>query len=218
MSSGSAHFFSYSPSTGRINNLGGSGSGGNNNGEMGDDIFQYFTPPPPPPPRNNTAEDGRERPPTSDGTPSPLGNFVQNLLTNMLGQNVDITTTIQSNDGEGNGGSADGNGQDGRPMVFFGNMVDGNVRLQPIPAGQAMPGGMPNLAAAAAAAAANANAGERNEDGGNTNPGTENNNNNNNEDPRGNNIARFVEYISNYANINTKQSSTILICHDRWCY
>jgi hypothetical protein len=196
MPSGSAHFFSYSPSTGRLNNLG----GGNNNGEMGDDIFQFFTPPPPPPPppppRNNTAEDGRERPPTSDGSPSPLGNFVQNLLTNMLGQNVDITTTVQSNDGEG-GGGIDGNGQDGRPMVFFGNMVDGNVRLQPMPAGQTMPGGMPNLAAAAAAAAAanaaNANTGERNEDGENTNRGTENNNGN--EDPRGNNIARFAEYV-----------------------
>ncbi|KAI9476537.1 MAG: hypothetical protein EXX96DRAFT_454088, partial [Benjaminiella poitrasii] len=39
---GSAQFFTYSPSTGRLNNL-----AGNNGGEMGDDIFQFFTPPRP---------------------------------------------------------------------------------------------------------------------------------------------------------------------------
>ncbi|KAI8637909.1 hypothetical protein BD408DRAFT_352814 [Parasitella parasitica] len=164
---GSAHFFSYSPSTGRINNLGGGASG---HGEMGDDIFQYFTPPPPS--RDNNAEDGRERPPTSDGSPSPLGNFVQNLLSNMLGQNVDINTTTQPSDAEGGT-----HGADGRPMVFFGNMVDGNVRFQPMSAGQSMPGGMPNFPD------------EHNENGENTNSGTRNSNNN--EDPRGNNIARY---------------------------
>jgi hypothetical protein len=58
-----------------------------------------------------------------------LGNFVQNLLTNMLGQNVDISQT--------------NNTDPTRPMVFFGNMVDGNMRFQPMPSNGAMPGGMP---------------------------------------------------------------------------
>ncbi|CEP10883.1 hypothetical protein [Parasitella parasitica] len=167
---GSAHFFSYSPSTGRMNN----------HGEMGDDIFQYFTPPPPS--RNNDAEDGRERHPASDGSPSPLGNFVQNLLSNMLGQNVDINTTTQPSDGEGAT-----HGADGRPMVFFGNMVDGNLRFQPMPAGQSMPGGMPNFTGSR-------NLDEQNEDGENANSGTRNNNNN--EDLRGNNIASLLQFLS----------------------
>jgi hypothetical protein len=142
-----AQFFTFSP--GRLN------------GEMGDDIFQYFTPPPPPRPaseqqQQQSQHDEDETARTSDN-PSPLGNFVQNLLTNMLGQNVDISQT---------------NTDSTRPMVFFGNMVDGNVRFQPVPSNGAMPGGMPGGMPEGAEA-----------EGGENNRG-------NREENRGNNIAR----------------------------
>ncbi|CAO3607638.1 unnamed protein product [Mucor fragilis] len=163
---------------------------------MGDDIFQFFTPTPAPA-RGNTTEDGRERPPTTEGPPSPFGNIVQNLLTNILGQNPDVAAATQNSDREGGGGEgdagADGHNHDGRPMVFFGNMVDGNVRFQSVPAGQTMPGSMPNLGATlAAAAAAAANTDEPSPDGENTNSGARNNN----EDRRGNHIANLLQFLS----------------------
>ncbi|KAL9553055.1 hypothetical protein PS6_004153 [Mucor atramentarius] len=188
---GSSHYFEFNPATGRMNHVSGGGNGNaNNHGEMGDDIFQFFTPTPAAA-RSNTTEDGRERPPTTDGTPSPLGNIVQNLLTNILGQSPDIAAATQNNDGEA-GERGDGHNHDGRPMVFFGNMVDGNVRFQSVPAGQTMPGGLPNLGATLAAAAAATNADEHTEDGENTNSGTRNNN----EDRRGNHIANLLQFLS----------------------
>ncbi|KAK4509099.1 Transketolase [Mucor velutinosus] len=201
----SRHYFEYNPATGRLNPLPGGGSNAHNHGEMGDDIFQFFTPTPAPARSNtnssNTTEDGRERPPATEGPPSPFGNIVHNLLTNLLGQSPDIVAATQNNDGEGEAGAgaggeggngADGHDHDGRSMVFFGNMLDGNVSFQSVPAGQAMPGGLPNLGATLAAAAAAANADERNEDGDSTNPGTRNTN----EDRRGNHIANLLQFLS----------------------
>ncbi|KAL9556353.1 hypothetical protein MBANPS3_001904 [Mucor bainieri] len=192
----SSHYFEYSPATGRLNPLPGGGNHPHHHhGEMGDDIFQFFTPAPASA-RNSTADDGRERPPTAEGPPSPFSNIVQNLLTNILGQTPDMAAATQNNDAEGGGGGGGegADGADGRPMVFFGNMVDGNMRFQSVPAGQTMPGGLPNLGAtlAAAAAAAAANPEERNEDADNTNPGTRNTN----EDRRGNHIANLLQFLS----------------------
>lgn len=142
------------------------------NGEVGDDIFQFFAPQPPPRSGSEQQQPSQQEPSqqqqqpqqqqqhghdddtarTSDNT-SPLGNFVQNLLTNMLGQNVDINQT---------------NTDSTRPMVFFGNMVDGNMQFQPMPPNGTMPGGMPEGA-----------------DG-----DTDENTRGNREENRGNNIAR----------------------------
>ncbi|GAN03740.1 E3 ubiquitin-protein ligase RNF115-like [Mucor ambiguus] len=194
----SSHYFEYSPATGRLNPLPGGGGNAHNHGEMGDDIFQFFTPTPARNNNSSTADQERERPPTTEAPPSPFGNIVQNLLTNILGNNPDIAVATQNNDTEGEGGEggngADGHNHDGRPMVFFGNMVDGNVRFQPVSGSQTMPGGLPNLGAtlAAAAAAAAANPDERNEDGDDTNPGTRNTN----EDRRGNHIANLLQFLS----------------------
>ncbi|GAA5813109.1 hypothetical protein MFLAVUS_006578 [Mucor flavus] len=102
-----AHIFSYSPSTGRINNI---------NGSNEDDLYQYFTP------RTNTEEGAENNVP-------PLGNFVQNLLTNILGPNIELPANT-GGDGEATT----------RPMMFYGSMVDGNMRFQPVPG---MPGAMP---------------------------------------------------------------------------
>ncbi|KAI8356579.1 hypothetical protein EDC96DRAFT_446290 [Choanephora cucurbitarum] len=151
---GAAHFFSYSPSTGRVR-------------EMGDDIFQYFAP--------RSAEGNQEERPSNgqhDQPTTPISNFVQNLLTNMLGQNVDLAA---GGTPTGEGHERPEEGEAGRPMIFFGNMVDGNVRFEPMPAGAGrMPGSMP-----------------RNREGEDSN----NNNNENSEtnttpEMRGNSIAR----------------------------
>lgn len=93
---------------------------------MGDDIFQYFTPP------SNTNTTGGDDNSTTEGGSGnpPLGNFLQNLLTSMLGQNVEL-----------NGINTDDGGNTNRtPRMFVGSMVDGNVRFQP------MPGSMPTTA------------------------------------------------------------------------
>lgn len=97
------------------------------NGSNEDDVFQYFSP------RtannnNNGEENNNNNNERTDGSDSPLGNFVQSLLTNMLGQNIEIPNTPEA-------------GQDGssRPMMFYGSMVDGNMRFQPVPS---MPGSM----------------------------------------------------------------------------
>ncbi|KAI8081886.1 uncharacterized protein B0P05DRAFT_468618 [Gilbertella persicaria] len=125
---GAAHFFSYSPSTGRLRNL--------NQGDMGDDMFQYFTPRRQQEQHQQTEEEEEERGEGGGGgprqtdtneTPSPLGNFVQSILTNMLGSQVDMENT---------------NENENRPMIFLGNMVDGNMRFEPMP-GRDMPGSMP---------------------------------------------------------------------------
>ncbi|CAO3656735.1 unnamed protein product [Mucor hiemalis] len=91
------------------------------NGEMGDDIFQYFTPP------SNNPNTASDDPSTEGGGNPPLGNFLQSLLTNMLGQNVEL-----------NGINTDDGGDTNRaPRMYVGSMVDGNMRFQP------MPGAMP---------------------------------------------------------------------------
>lgn len=90
---------------------------------MGDDIFQYFTPPSN---ANTTGGDDNLTPEGGSGNP-PLGNFLQSLLTNMLGQNVEL-----------NGINTDDGGNTNRaPRMYVGSMVDGNMRFQP------MPGSMP---------------------------------------------------------------------------
>ncbi|KAL0144902.1 hypothetical protein V8B55DRAFT_1456862 [Mucor lusitanicus] len=186
----SSHYFEINPTTGRLNPV----SGGGNSGEVGDDIFQFFTPTPAAAAarnNNSTTEEERDRLPAADGgPPSPFGNMLQNLLSNMLGQNPDAGTPNNDTEGE-----HDHHHHDGRPMVFFGNMVDGNVRFQSVPAGETMPDGLPNIGAtlaAAAAAAAAANPDERNQDGDGTNPGTRNTN----EDRRGNHIANLLQFLS----------------------
>lgn len=127
---GAAHIFSYSPSTGRFNNL-----HGNNNGEMGDDIFQYFTPHSAT--ANNTTDDHeRTSPEAGANNASPLGNMVQNLLTNILGQNIDLSGQMSNTTTEGGATGTDST----RPMMFYGSVVDGNMRFQPMPG---MPGSMP---------------------------------------------------------------------------
>lgn len=91
------------------------------NGEMGDDIFQYFTP------ASNNPNTASDDPSTEGGGNPPLGNFLQSLLTNMLGQNVEL-----------NGINTDDGGDTNRtPRMYVGSMVDGNMRFQP------MPGAMP---------------------------------------------------------------------------
>ncbi|KAI9247942.1 hypothetical protein EDC94DRAFT_528648 [Helicostylum pulchrum] len=112
-----AHIFSYSPSTGRINNI---------NGSNEDDLYQYFTP------RTNTEEG-------ADNNVPPLGNFVQNLLTNILGPNIELPANTAGAGAGGAGGDGDGEATT-RPMMFYGSMVDGNMRFQPVPG---MPGSMP---------------------------------------------------------------------------
>lgn len=174
---GTAQIFSYSPSTGRFANVHG-GPGGGTAAEMGDDIFQYFTPETN---RTNNEQGAGDR--TVGGGEAgtgggrggaPLNNFLQNILTGILGQNIEIST------GPGGGTTAATEGaEEGRPIMFYGSMVDGNMTFQPMPAtggdGTRMPGAMPDQGA--------------------------NNDNNNNNDgqqtgdrerglPRGNNIAR----------------------------
>lgn len=88
-------------------------------GEMGDDIFQYFTP-------SNTAGGGNTAADEStEGGNPPLGNLLQNLLTNMLGQNVELNG-INTNEGNEPGSNR-------TPRMYVGSMVDGNVRFQPMP-------------------------------------------------------------------------------------
>lgn len=131
---GAAHIFSFSPSTGRLNNL-----QGNNSGEMGDEVFQFFTP------RNNTtnntATDDNERTSSTEGgatNTSPLSNIVQNILTNILGQNIDLSGQMPNTTTEGGNTGTDPT----RPMMFYGSVVDGNMRFQPMPG--SMPGGASN--------------------------------------------------------------------------
>ncbi|KAI8986473.1 hypothetical protein BDB01DRAFT_896077 [Pilobolus umbonatus] len=151
-SRGGTHFFTYSTSTGRMNNA-----------DMGDDIFQYFAP------RNNT-EETRGTNNSNTNTPNTpqnnVTNFVQNLLSTVLGPNVDISAHNPA-------GTAD-NPESVRPIIFYGNMVDGNMRFQPAPGNPLtsnMPGGIPA------------------EDNGEPRTGT-------NEELRGNNIASIMQFIS----------------------
>ncbi|OBZ82973.1 putative RING finger protein P32A8.03c, partial [Choanephora cucurbitarum] len=177
---GAAHFFSYSPSTGRVRNLNNNSerteteAGNGSIGEMGDDIFQYFAP--------RSAEGNQEERSSNgqhDQPPTPISNFVQNLLTNMLGQNVDLTA---GGTPTGEGHERPEEGEAGRPMIFFGNMVDGNVRFEPMPAGAGrMPGSMP-----------------RNREGEDNNNNNNNENSENNTTPemRGNSIASILQFLS----------------------
>lgn len=98
---------------------------------MGDDIFQFFTSA-----RNasnNNEQQNSEGQQQTEGqegdtgnNANPLNNFVQNILTNIIGQNVDLRTANQG---------TDENGQN-RPMLFFGNVVDGNIRIETMPRSQ----------------------------------------------------------------------------------
>jgi hypothetical protein len=133
---------------------------------MGDDIFQYFTP--------RTAPTGGEEGAEGRGGEnpgSPLGNFVQNLLTNMLGAGVDINPAAGQGGEGGEGGT--------RPMMLYGTMVDGNMRFRSMPPGSNMPGSMPaeGNEEGDATGTETPGEGERREGAGGT---------------RGNNIARFV--------------------------
>ncbi|KAI8362645.1 hypothetical protein BD560DRAFT_404406 [Blakeslea trispora] len=141
-------------------------------GEIGDDIFQYFAPP------ARSAEGNQERSSgQQDQPPTPISNLVQNLLTNMLGQNVDLAAGGTPT-GEGHGRSEED--ETGRPMIFFGNMVDGNVRFEPMPAGAGrMPGSMP-----------------RNREGEENSNGNENPETNPTQEMRGNSIASILQFLS----------------------
>lgn len=123
-------------------------------------MYQYFTP------RTNTEEGAENNVP-------PLGNFVQNLLTNILGPNIELPA------------NAGGDGETTtRPMMFYGSMVDGNMRFQPVPG---MPGGMPAEGEQDTTNQSERGTGERGgtgEEAGATG--------------RGNNIARYDVYIYIY--------------------
>lgn len=86
---------------------------------MGDDIFQYFTP------SNTTGGGNTAADESTEGGNPPLGNLLQNLLTNMLGQNVELNG-INTNEGNEPGSNR-------TPRMYVGSMVDGNVRFQPMP-------------------------------------------------------------------------------------
>lgn len=143
---------------------------------MGDDIFQYFTP------RNTTANnttDDPERASTEGGAnnASPLGNIVQNLLTNILGQNVDLNGQMPNAGAEGGAPGTDPT----RPMMFYGSVVDGNMRFQPMPGMPgAMPGAMPT---------------DGDNDGNNERGSTEDGAAGTGAGLRGNNIARYCKYL-----------------------
>lgn len=88
-----------------------------NRGEMGDDIFQYFGPNRPTEENNNTE------------TEPNVNTMMQSILANLMNQthheeqeNTNSTGTTEGN--ENNNGS--------RPLLFYGNMVNGNFRLQPV--------------------------------------------------------------------------------------
>ncbi|KAG0742071.1 hypothetical protein G6F57_010151 [Rhizopus arrhizus] len=80
--------------------------GNNRGGDVGDDIFQFFAP------RNTTTEENNEQEPN-------MNNVMQSILSNLM------NTTQQQ---ENNENSTEPNN---RPLLFYGNMVNGNFRLQP---------------------------------------------------------------------------------------
>ncbi|KAI8878115.1 hypothetical protein K501DRAFT_196638 [Backusella circina FSU 941] len=73
-------------------------------GELGDEVFQFFTP------RSATGND--ENRTTGEGGPAPLVNMLQNMLTNIIGDNIE------------------GRGDSNQPMLFYGDYVDGNFRFR----------------------------------------------------------------------------------------
>lgn len=97
-----------------------------------DDIFHFFT--------STGAGGGGNGEGQGEGTQAPLGAMLQNLLTSMLGPNVDIqrgrstspSTEEQPQSGDQQSPQQQGQQQRRPPILLYGGVVDGNVRFRPM--------------------------------------------------------------------------------------